>query len=163
LIDRPEAFDRLDRYTLQAFVQPTLPGKGRQAIAATWSADRKQGFCLMLDVHGALTLELEGARVTTGRPLARERWYYVAAAVDAAIGQWDFSREIPTDRLLDASASQLHGRTVNAPKRAVAGANWDGTAMDWRQSPRQYGAIHFHQDDLYDCGWRVSHEWTLPA
>jgi len=34
--------------------------------------------------------------------------------------------------------------------------------MDWRQAPAQYGAIHFHQDNLYDCGWQVSHSWTLP-
>ena len=26
--------------------------------------------------------------------------------------------------------------------------------MDWRRAPAQWGAIHFHDDDLYDAGWR---------
>jgi len=259
MVDRPEAFDRLSRYTLQAFVQPTLPGKGRQVIAATWSADRKQGFCLLLNDVGALTLELgDGsaqAALTTGVPLRREGWYHVAASVDLsagtatliqtpivshgfapdsevvveakvapqpapgdalffgacrraiqdgrrrmqwhfngridspslarvalplatlrhaaahrttnlavgdAIARWDFAREISSTRILDVSPNLLNGVTVNAPKRAVCGQNWDGTVMNWQLAPWQYGAIHFHQDDLYDCEWAISHEWTLP-
>jgi N,N-dimethylformamidase len=259
VVDRAEAFDGLQRYTFQAFVQPTLPGKGRQVIAATWSADERQGFCLLLDENGALALELgDGtaqARLTTGRPLRRERWYHIGASVDLAAGKvaliqtplaghdfdpdreatasgsapvkpaagdqlffaacrrsiedgrrrtqwhfngriespslarvalsidalrdaarhqttavpvndviarWDFAHDIPNDRLTDASPNQLHGRAVNAPKRAVCGHNWDGTAMNWQLAPHQYAAVHFHQDDLYDCEWATSHSWTLP-
>ncbi len=27
---------------------------------------------------------------------------------------------------------------------------------------RHYGAIHFHDDDLYDSGWGVDFEFTVP-
>jgi N,N-dimethylformamidase len=76
---------------------------------------------------------------------------------------WDLAADIPTDRVTDRSPAGLHGRTVNAPKRAVTGHNWDGSVMDWRQAPEQYGAIHFHDDDLYDAGWRPSLTLTIPA
>ena len=76
--------------------------------------------------------------------------------------QWDLSRGIGSTRIEDKSHHGLHGRTVNAPKRAVTGAQWDGSVHDWRQDPSQYGAIHFHADDLYDAEWRPSLQFRLP-
>ena len=35
--------------------------------------------------------------------------------------------------------------------------------MCWRHAPDEYGAIHFHDDDLYDAGWEVDFTWTVPA
>jgi N,N-dimethylformamidase len=35
----------------------------------------------------------------------------------------------------------------------VRGHNWTGEYTDWRQAPDQYGAIHFHDDDLADACW----------
>ena len=34
--------------------------------------------------------------------------------------------------------------------------------MDFRNTPQEYGAIHFHDDDLEDAGWQVDFRWTLP-
>ena len=86
-----------------------------------------------------------------------------AVAAEDAIGLWDLAADIATDRVTDRSPNHLHGRTVNAPKRAATGHNWDGHEMDWRRAPQQYGAIHFHDDDLYDAGWRPSLTTTVPA
>jgi N,N-dimethylformamidase len=47
------------------------------------------------------------------------------------MAEWDFSRGIGTARVEDSSPHGLHGRTVNAPKRAVTGARWDGSVQDW--------------------------------
>lgn len=76
--------------------------------------------------------------------------------------EWDFSRGIGTAGIQDKSRHALHGRTVNAPKRAVTGARWDGSVHDWRQDPSHYAAIHFHVDDLYDAGWQPSLRVRLP-
>jgi N,N-dimethylformamidase len=76
---------------------------------------------------------------------------------------WDFARDISTVHVRDAGPRALHGVTVNAPKRAVTGASWDGSAHDWRQTPRHYGAIHFHEDDLYDACWPDTLAWSIPA
>lgn len=35
--------------------------------------------------------------------------------------------------------------------------------MNWQEAPEQYGAIHFHQDDLYNAGWEVDFTLTIPA
>jgi len=53
-------------------------------------------------------------------------------------------------------------RLVNLPARAVTGSNWDGTEMSFRHAPEQYRAIHFHEDDLADCGWEDDFVFDIP-
>ena len=69
------------------------------------------------------------------------------------VGAWDFSVAMSSQVAHDGSPHRLHGRIVNFPARAMVGWNWDGENADWKQSPGQWGAIHFHDDDLYDAGW----------
>lgn len=78
------------------------------------------------------------------------------------VGAWDFSLDIPTQRITDVSGNGLHGETVNLPARAMTGFNWSGREMKWTAAPQEYGAIHFHDDDLYDCGWEADFELTVP-
>jgi N,N-dimethylformamidase len=79
------------------------------------------------------------------------------------VAAWDFSREIGTTRIVDVGPHGLHGQLINQPTRAVAGSGWDGSEMCWRHAPRQYGAIHFHADDIDDCRWPVTHSWQVPT
>jgi len=51
---------------------------------------------------------------------------------------------------------------VNLPTRGVTGHKWDGGVHDWRGAPEQYGAIHFHSDDLYDAGWETDFSLDIP-
>ena len=44
----------------------------------------------------------------------------------------------------------------------MTGWNWNGEEMCWRHAPDQYGAIHFHDDDVYDAGWEVDVSLTVP-
>ena len=48
------------------------------------------------------------------------------------------------------------------PARGVTGYNHHGEETDFRQAPLQYGAIHFHRDDLEDARWPVAFEFTVP-
>ena len=80
----------------------------------------------------------------------------------ALAAEWDFARGIGTTAIEDRSPQKLHGRTVNAPKRAVTGSKWDGSVHDWRRDPSHYAAIHFHGDDLYDACWKPSLRIRLP-
>ena len=52
----------------------------------------------------------------------------------------------------DRGPYALHGTLRNLPTRAVCGSRWTGEETAWRHRPRHYAAIHFHEDDLYDCG-----------
>jgi N,N-dimethylformamidase beta subunit-like protein/concanavalin A-like lectin/glucanase superfamily protein len=82
---------------------------------------------------------------------------------NAVVGAWDFSRDIGTQKVTDVSPNRLHGQTVNLPARGMKGYNWTGESMNWGDKPEHYGAIHFHDDDLYDAGWGVDFTLTIPA
>ncbi len=75
---------------------------------------------------------------------------------------WDFSAEISTDRIIDRGPRSLHGHVRNLPMRAVRGSRWTGEETNWRHTPRHYAAIHFHQDDVYDCGWETDFVFDIP-
>ena len=82
------------------------------------------------------------------------------AALAAA---WEFSKDISSQKVSDTSPHGLHGHTINMPARAMTGYNWSGQETDFRNALHEYGAIHFHADDLDDAGWEVDFAWTLPA
>lgn len=82
---------------------------------------------------------------------------------EALLGAWDFAADIPTDRVTDRSPAGRHGTTVNMPTRAVTGYNHRGHAVAWTDAPDEYGAIHFHRDDLDDAGWEPTFELLIPA
>ena len=78
------------------------------------------------------------------------------------LAAWDFSRDITTARIRDSGPLRLDGCLVNLPARAMKGHNWTGADLDWTKAPVQYGAIHFHDDDIYDCGWQDDFELVVP-
>ncbi|MBL8699611.1 MAG: N,N-dimethylformamidase [Alphaproteobacteria bacterium] len=82
---------------------------------------------------------------------------------DCLRAAWDFTQDIAGVTVRDIGPRKLHGRTVNAPKRAVVGSRWDGSEHDWRRAPAHYAAIHFHEDDLYDACWPDTLTWSIPA
>ncbi|MBM3523011.1 MAG: N,N-dimethylformamidase, partial [Alphaproteobacteria bacterium] len=85
------------------------------------------------------------------------------AALDGTLAaSWDFSQGIATQRIVDRGPQAAHGALVNLPTRAMTGANWTGEVHDWKSAPEQYGAIHFHDDDMGDCGWSESFALEIP-
>lgn len=78
------------------------------------------------------------------------------------LAQWDFSREISGTRAIDISSHTNHGTLHQAPARAMKGWNWSGRFHDWTVHPDEYGAVHFHDDDLYDANWDDSLRLTIP-
>jgi N,N-dimethylformamidase len=252
-------------FTLVAYIYPTTPTKGRQAIMGTWCDAIQTGYGLEIGSDGALTLRIGGsghvACISTGVAMSSRRWYLAAAAFDAAsrtatvwqeplaahdfyversvrvtaevevcpdtrpapmifgawstgpasgpsawgglgfayhlngridrprlarqaldrneletlsatplarslatavIGAWDFSQDVSTDMIRDRGPVQLHGHTVNQPTRAVRGHNWTGLEMNWSKRPDEYGAIHFHDDDLVDACWEPDFAFRVP-
>jgi N,N-dimethylformamidase len=78
------------------------------------------------------------------------------------IARWDFSKEMETTNAVDVGPNHLHGALMQLPTRAMRGWNWTGEEHHWLRKPDQYGAIHFHHDDLYDAGWETSIALTIP-
>ena len=78
------------------------------------------------------------------------------------LADWDFSSHMQSFQFSDRGPYQLHGTLVNAPSRAMTGSNWNGTEMCWRHAPQQYGAAHFHDDDIHDCAWETDFQFAVP-
>lgn len=86
---------------------------------------------------------------------------------EGLVARWDFARGIgpagiPTDRVADVGPQGADGRCVNFPARAVTGWNWRGEEENFIHAPEEYGAIHFHENDLEDCGWDTDVSWDVP-
>jgi N,N-dimethylformamidase len=90
-----------------------------------------------------------------------------AALRDALIGAWDFHANITTHiascQIIDTSPNRLHGFAINLPVRGMTGYNWSGDDIVYHHVPHEYGAIHFHDDDLDDARWEVDFSYQIPA
>lgn len=85
------------------------------------------------------------------------------AGAHAALATWDFAIGIQTQTATDLGPHAAHATLVNMPTRAMTGAHWTGEVHDWKADPTQYGAIHFHDDDLGALGWDESIALEIPA
>src|SRR5262245_59930662 len=118
IVEHPEAFGGLTRFTLQAFIQPTRvpirPTPARQVIMGTWAQDRSAGFALMLDETGAPAFLHGDTIVSTRVPLTARRWYHVAASVDLAaatvtVRQTPLAEHAPSLEAPDAVTAAITG------------------------------------------------------
>ncbi len=84
----------------------------------------------------------------------------------AVVGAWDFQANITgniaSTYILDTSPNLLHGHAINLPARAMTGYNWTGDEIVYHHAPEEYGAIHFHDDDIDDARWDVDFTYTAP-
>lgn len=79
-----------------------------------------------------------------------------------AIASWDFSKNISSTIAYDSGPNRIDAALVNFPARAMTGSLWDASEMCWRHAPEHYGAIHFHDDDIYDFKWETDFTFTVP-
>tara|TARA_B100001059_G_scaffold67466_1_gene64252 strand:- start:7455 stop:9812 length:2358 start_codon:yes stop_codon:yes gene_type:complete len=283
----------VDSFTLQAYIFPTTPDKGRQGIITKWNEKDKKGFGLFVDEDGCLSVEIgDGSQVTkisTDKKLLRKVWYLVAVTFDAktkritlyqeprvtstngglgmailhpydettaiiettssimpaqndspiliaasckhnrsnrhltqsghykeilepielpeqavcyngkidrprlsssalskaeieslassydecntyvrskVIAAWDFhaniTKNIASTKVVDTSPNNHHGFIVNMPNRGMTGHNWTADEMVYHHKPVEYGAIHFHDDDVDDSRWDVDFTFKVP-
>ena len=82
--------------------------------------------------------------------------------LNAIVGSWDFSDGINTMVGTDHGPYLYDLEIVNCPTRAMTGYNFSGHNFDWKHAPKEYGAIHFHDDDVDDARWDVDFEWDVP-
>jgi N,N-dimethylformamidase len=96
--------------------------------------------------HGFFNGKLEGPRLEHGD----------------AVAAWDFGVREDLRSVPDTGPHGLHGETAQMPMRAVTGHNWSGRELSHRAAAGEYGAIHFHEDDLEDAGWEPDFELVVP-
>lgn len=80
---------------------------------------------------------------------------------------WSFSEE-RGERVADRSRYRRHGRIVNHATWMIGGPSFEpevprfGSYDPAKDRQRGHG-LRFASDDLYDCGWSVTHRYRLPA
>jgi len=84
------AFD-LSSFTLQAFIWPTTPEKGRQIVLGRWAVGEEAGYALVIE-NGAAGLLLGSGQgrvecLSTGQCLLPRHWYFVAASYEGVTGK----------------------------------------------------------------------------
>ena len=89
----------------------------------------------------------------------RENW---RRWVENTVGAWDFSQAISSRDVVDLSGNDNRGVVVNMPTRAMTGHDWSGEVTHWLSRPEEYGAIHFHDDDLDDARWSRTFTFNVP-
>ena len=143
------------------------PGPGPFLIAAWHAGAAPAGDPRPCLCSGHFDGKMERPRLA-GRALDDESVEALGAHAPAGGGlasllsAWDFSRDTSGTRIVDIGPAGRDGHCVNLPARAMTGHAWSGESPDWRQAPADYGAIHFHHDDIHDCGWRCDFELRVP-
>ncbi len=103
-----------------------------------------------------------GAEPATDRPAQRCFNGKIEAPCIQGFAAWDFTRRMDSMEIEDTGPNALHGKLINLPTRAMKGSAWTGAERDWRRAPHHYAAIHFHDDDLHDCGWLDDFSFIVP-
>ena len=82
------------------------------------------------------------------------------------IGAWDFqaniTKNIASTYIIDTSPNVLNGHAINLPARGMTGYNWTADEIVYHHAPEEYGAIHFHDDDIDDARWDADFSFTAP-
>jgi N,N-dimethylformamidase len=135
----------------------TVAGSG-EAAGERWVVSHYNGKIDRPAVWSRVLSEAELDAITGGGAEPR----------DGLLAVWDFSdgigpKGITTDRVADTGPHGLHGTCVNFPARGMTGWNWQGIEERFVHAADQYGAIHFHEDDIEDCRWETDASWTVPA
>jgi N,N-dimethylformamidase len=160
-----KAYARDDSHALRELIAGVRPGEAAAPLTMAAALDFDPAGAR---AFGHFNGKLDSPRLySRALPAAQLRLTIVQPAAPAyaadLVGAWDFARDMSSDRIHDRSPNGLHGRLVNLPTRAMKGWNWDASELDWRRAPEQYGAIHFHDDDLYDAGWQTDATFEVPA
>ena len=136
---------------------------GRQLAACDWLlAATLQGGELVSGFNGRLEAPRMVASELT-HEVAESLLASTAVTHVALLGAWDFAQGIESEQIIDLSPAKRHGWTMQMPTRAVKGVHWNGSVQRWTEDPTQYGAIHFHEDDLVDAGWTPDFSWLVPG
>jgi N,N-dimethylformamidase len=143
-------------------------GFGEAAMSSTdWNGTAEIAFGAALDAGGQATAHFNGRvedpLLLRGTPAGLTLADPVTLLASGRVAAWwDFSQAQEGEAILDRGPAALHGRVVNFPARAMRGSRWTGAEQVWRHAPRHYAAIHFHEDDLEDCGWKTDFTLTVP-
>jgi N,N-dimethylformamidase len=132
-------------------------------MAASWQYSSNGEVIAGRHFNGKIdSPRLFGRALSQAEIVSLKRGAFPLAFGSALLATWDFSADVSSTRVTDTSPHGLHGQTINMPARAMTGHNWTGKETNYRYALHEYGAIHFHDDDLDDARWQVDFMLTIP-
>lgn len=144
-----------------ALTVPVHFGSGRAGLAAAPAA-KGDPRDASLHYNGKLERPTIWSGVTVEAAFAAQREPIAPAGSAGLVACYDFSVGIKSLTVADVAPGGFSGVTENMPMRAMTGATWKGREHDWTRRPEEWGAIHFHADDLGDVGWEASLSIAIP-
>ncbi len=146
-------------------VEPGTPGQHNKSLlmAGYWAQEASGKTVVQGHFNGKIDSPRLFSKALTPQEIASLRQGTPPVYLgDAVLAAWDFARDFSSARITDTSPHRLHGQAVNMPARAMTGHNWKAKETNFTNAPDQYGAIHFHDDDLEDAGWDADFELIIP-
>ncbi|MCX7824753.1 MAG: LamG domain-containing protein [Verrucomicrobiae bacterium] len=147
-----------------AHEQPVQPGPAPLRLAAYGENGRAMRFLdgdlAMPAIYNRALSEAEINERFAQKGLKAARGEHVIAC-------WPLTEE-KGDRVADASGQDRHGRIINHATWMIGGPGFNAdvprfTDYDPKRDPTRGHGLRFASDDLYDCHWRVTHRWKVPA
>ncbi|MCB1489996.1 MAG: hypothetical protein KDJ88_21375, partial [Bauldia sp.] len=138
-----------------------LPESGHSdRVEAKLAAPIASGDGRLLFAAGRLEETADGPspREVFNGKLARPR---ILDAGGPTLAAWDFFQHAGKAMFAGVSGG-ADGRTVNRPARLMTGPGWPGATDSTMPLADTHDAIHFHDDDVADVGWPVSHDFVVP-
>jgi N,N-dimethylformamidase len=137
-----------------------IGGTGRAALAAL--LDANPATAPTCHYNGKLERPTIWSGLAPAAAIAAQKGAVPPSQAPHLVACWDFSIGIPTLKVADVGPHGFNGTVENLPTRAMTGSNWSGEEHRWTARPEEWGAIHFHDDDLGDAGWTPSLEIRIP-
>jgi hypothetical protein len=141
-----------------------VAGKALLRLAAMGESGGASGF-----LDGDLAMPVIYRRALTSAEVAGR---FEARALAPATGRdvagcWKFDEE-RGDQVTDISGNMRHGRVINHATWMIPGPSFDAEVLRFRSyDPKKDAnrghALRFASDDLYDCRWKPTVEFTIPA
>lgn len=80
---------------------------------------------------------------------------------------WPLNEE-KGDRIADTSRNRRHGRIINHATWMIGGPSFKAAVprfgdYDPAKDPERGHGLRFASDDIYDCGWEITHRWKIPT
>ncbi len=142
------------RATYRPATAPVTPAVARVRVGA-----RSAGAGTF---NGKISRPVVLSRPLTGHDIDHLAGGHPVGRLGGLVVAWNFAADQHSLRVPDRGPAGVAGHCVNMPARAMTGPFWTGAETDFRASPDEYCAIHFHDDDLEDAGWQASVRVVLP-
>jgi N,N-dimethylformamidase len=107
--------------------------------------------------------KLEAAAIFAATMTPEQATVANRSASHQCLAAWDFAASIGKQTIPDTSGYGRDALLHQVPTGGVTGYHWDGSCRDWTVRPDHYAALHFHEDDMADAGWKTSFEWQVPS